>query len=595
MADISKITLPSNNTYDIKDATARSKIAFYGTCSTAANTAAKIATLDNADNFSLTAGTTVNIKFANSNSASDPTLNVNGIGAKDIVQGGLNDESLIRKPKWDSNSIVSLTYDGTKWFITNSLPLQLNDTGAGITVWQNVASPTTYTISHSNSVTAQTTQAVYPIKIDAQGHITAYGSAVTIPSAVAVKGNAESSYRTGNVNLTPANIGAVATSGNESVSGNKTFTGTTTLTNNSVYGVNTNDVVKVLANGIIQSPIPKYLWHDLFAFCKVKVPAYYTTTNGTTWTSATLNKKLFIHKQMISKVDVISSSISGSRWVWSGGGYAYCNGAWLVLGVAYSATIAKFDILLEASGDNFATTTTLCNVTGASINQQPVWIKTGSPSVNDIRLTITRNSASDNTTNLPLVSIMWLTYRWGDQGKGSELEYPYDWDADSNVTFPAKVNASSYNLATTTVGSASAGTAIAADDITAWTTNTPTAVTKKTVVTSATFNTVVTGGSTTSITPVTKKTVVTSASGATAAYANGVLTITNGSFGTGDSVTTGTAVNAYTSLTTGSSGSATTGDSVTVTAGTAASLSYTARSIPNISVSNKTVATGSTT
>lgn len=33
----------------------------------------------------------------------------------------------------------------------------------------------------------------------------------TIPAAVAVKGNAESSYRTGNVNLTPANIGAVPT------------------------------------------------------------------------------------------------------------------------------------------------------------------------------------------------------------------------------------------------------------------------------------------------------------------------------------------------------------------------------------------------
>lgn len=38
------------------------------------------------------------------------------------------------------------------------------------------------TIAHSNSVTAQNTQAVYPIKIDAQGHISAYGSAVTIPT-----------------------------------------------------------------------------------------------------------------------------------------------------------------------------------------------------------------------------------------------------------------------------------------------------------------------------------------------------------------------------------------------------------------------------
>ena len=61
-------------------------------------------------------------------------------------------------------------------------------------------------INHSNSVTAKTTQAVYPIKIDAQGHISASGSAVTIPAAVAVKGNAETDYRTGNVNLTAAEV-----------------------------------------------------------------------------------------------------------------------------------------------------------------------------------------------------------------------------------------------------------------------------------------------------------------------------------------------------------------------------------------------------
>lgn len=40
----------------------------------------------------------------------------------------------------------------------------------------------TITISHANSaITAQSTQAVYPIAIDAYGHITGYGSAVTIP------------------------------------------------------------------------------------------------------------------------------------------------------------------------------------------------------------------------------------------------------------------------------------------------------------------------------------------------------------------------------------------------------------------------------
>lgn len=131
-----------------------------------------------------------------------------------------------------------------------------------------------------------------------------------------------------------------------------------------------------------------------------------------------------------------------------------------------------------------------------------------------------------------------------------------------------------YIVSTETIGSASTGTTIPADDITAWTTNSPTQVTAKTVVT---------GGSTTTITPVTSKTVVTSASGATAGISYGVLTITNGNFSTGASVTTGTAVNAYTTLNTG--------DSVVVTPGTAASLSYTAKSIPNISVDPVTVVT----
>ena len=162
---------------------------------------------------------------------------------------------------------------------------------------------------------------------------------------------------------------------------------------------------------------------------------------------------------------------------------------------------------------------------------------------------------------------------------------------------------------TTNVGSASAGTAISADDITAWTTNTPTSVTKKTVVT---------GGSTTAIPNVTAvgsvpslsytARSVGSASGwsagtaASASYSAGVLTLTNGtapsltitstdcdditSWSAGSTPTLGTAINAYTSLTTG--------DSVSVTAGTAASLSYTSRSIPNISVTSTSVANGVT-
>lgn len=55
--------------------------------------------------------------------------------------------------------------------------------GGGLTVSGSpITSSGTITVGHSNSVTAQTTQAVYPIAIDAQGHISGYGTAVDIPT-----------------------------------------------------------------------------------------------------------------------------------------------------------------------------------------------------------------------------------------------------------------------------------------------------------------------------------------------------------------------------------------------------------------------------
>ena len=66
-----------------------------------------------------------------------------------------------------------------------------NATNGGLTVSGSpVTSSGTITIGHSNVLTsAQTTQAVYPIKIDKNGHISAYGSAVTIPTIPSATGS----------------------------------------------------------------------------------------------------------------------------------------------------------------------------------------------------------------------------------------------------------------------------------------------------------------------------------------------------------------------------------------------------------------------
>lgn len=74
--------------------------------------------------------------------------------------------------RWTGSAYVALTSEGNPGTVT-SITAGTGLSGGTIT--------SSGTINHSNSITEQTTQAVYPIKIDAQGHISAYGSAVTIP------------------------------------------------------------------------------------------------------------------------------------------------------------------------------------------------------------------------------------------------------------------------------------------------------------------------------------------------------------------------------------------------------------------------------
>ena len=89
---------------------------FYGTCDTAANVVAKVITVSADQNFVLTTGCVVYVKFANSNSASSPTLNVNGSGDKSLMYSGT-------APYTGSSAAVCGTanyihqyiYDGTYW------------------------------------------------------------------------------------------------------------------------------------------------------------------------------------------------------------------------------------------------------------------------------------------------------------------------------------------------------------------------------------------------------------------------------------------------------------------------------------------------
>ena len=87
----------------------------YGTCSTAAATAAKVVSISGNTKWALTAGSIIAVKFTNTNTASNPTLNVNGTGAKSIVY----DSTVIASSNLSfagyANRCILYLYDGTNY------------------------------------------------------------------------------------------------------------------------------------------------------------------------------------------------------------------------------------------------------------------------------------------------------------------------------------------------------------------------------------------------------------------------------------------------------------------------------------------------
>ena len=87
------------------------EIVHYAACSTASTTAAKIVTLTG---FRLVAGAEINVKFTQSNLASNATLNVNSTGAHNIRMNNMN----VPPGVIQANNVYSFVYDGTYWQMT---------------------------------------------------------------------------------------------------------------------------------------------------------------------------------------------------------------------------------------------------------------------------------------------------------------------------------------------------------------------------------------------------------------------------------------------------------------------------------------------
>lgn len=106
-SDITALGIPSSDT--------NNRRAFYGTCSTAAATAAKVVTISNTTGWELIAGTVIGVKFSASNTASNVTLNVNSTGAKSIYYNNAVYTGSSNGVCGYANRTSYYMYDGTYW------------------------------------------------------------------------------------------------------------------------------------------------------------------------------------------------------------------------------------------------------------------------------------------------------------------------------------------------------------------------------------------------------------------------------------------------------------------------------------------------
>ena len=128
----------------------------YALCDTAAATAAKVASVyDDAaspTNFVLSAGARIVVRFTNANSASNPTLNINGTGAKAIHYKG----ATITASALIANTPLEFIYDGTNYQL---LTTSETDTLATVT-GRGASTATAISITNTTSSTSTGTGAL---------------------------------------------------------------------------------------------------------------------------------------------------------------------------------------------------------------------------------------------------------------------------------------------------------------------------------------------------------------------------------------------------------------------------------------------------
>ena len=128
---------------------------WYATCSTAAGTAAKVATSATGD-FVLATGNMVRVLFSDTNIQTQPTLSVDGSTAKRIKN--ITTDNNITTNLWRAGEVIDLVYDGTQFVVSDGG--LANGTYYGRTKLSNSTSSSSQTTAASSKAVKDTYDAI---------------------------------------------------------------------------------------------------------------------------------------------------------------------------------------------------------------------------------------------------------------------------------------------------------------------------------------------------------------------------------------------------------------------------------------------------
>jgi hypothetical protein len=172
-------------------------------------------------------------------------------------------------------------------------------------------------------------------------------------------------------------------------------------------------------------------WHDLIAFNRNYTTSQEISTDGTNFSSDTLELGLFDQKDK-TKYEVVGNGERAVRWTWTG--VAYNVGRYFHIAAGYSSPTPSCTVKIETSSDG-STWTEIHSSSGVSFSASNRFYYAnpyiGNGGHNYVRLTIDKGNTDTKTINL--TSIKMLTQRLGDQGQGREDELPFYYDKNQNI------------------------------------------------------------------------------------------------------------------------------------------------------------------